>query len=158
MTPTYLDTSSKEKLFIDAADPEMRRLLVDAQIRNGLPLQIRAMRESRGWTQKALAEKLGTTQNTISRLENPKDSKPSITTLKRIAEAFDVALLVKFTPFSEWVDSIGRMSRKSVAVPGYDEEIDEQSRFSLKRIRRQHEQRTKQSRATKAVSTRRGAR
>jgi transcriptional regulator with XRE-family HTH domain len=114
--------SSKDKLGKDVADPEQRHLLVAAQIRNGLPVQIRATREDRRWTQAALAEKLGTTQNTISRLENPKTSKPTITTLKRIAEAFDVALLVKFAPFSEFVDSLGGMSWKSVAVPNYEAE------------------------------------
>lgn len=122
MKTTLPNTSSKAKLSRDVADPEQRHLLVSAQIRTGLPLQIRAMREDRGWTQTTLAEKLGTTQNTVSRLENPKTSKPTITTLKRIAEAFDVALIVKFAPFSELVDSIGGMSPKSVAVPSYEAE------------------------------------
>ena len=120
--------SSKEKIARDVADPEQRTLIVDAQIRTGLPLQLRAMREDRGWTQSTLAEKLGTTQNTVSRLENPKTSKPTITTLKRIARTFDVALVVKFAPFSEFIDTVGGMSRKSVAVPSYDQEAaaDEQ--------------------------------
>jgi transcriptional regulator with XRE-family HTH domain len=83
------------------------------------------MREDRTWTQAKLAEKLGTTQNTVSRLENPKTSKPTITTLKRIAEAFDVALIVKFAPFSEFVDTISGMSCKSVAVPDYNAEVQE---------------------------------
>ncbi len=107
MKAIFPNMSSKEKVRKDVADPESRHLFVAAQIRNGLPLQLRAMREDRGWTQAALAEKLGTTQNTVSRLENPKTSKPTITTLKRIAEAFDVALVVKFTPFSEFIDSVG---------------------------------------------------
>lgn len=114
--------ASKDKIARDVADQEQRHLIVEAQIRNGIPLQIRAMREDRGWTQTALAEKLGTTQNTVSRLENPKTSKPAITTLERIAEAFDVALLVRFAPFSEFVDSVASMSRKSVAVPSYEKE------------------------------------
>src|SRR5580704_9075423 len=110
MKPTLPNTSSKEKIARDIADPEQRHLIVEAQIRNGIPLQIRAMREDRGWTQAKLAEKLGTTQNTVSRIENPKTSKPSITTLQRIAEAFDVALIVKFAPFSEFIDSTAGMS------------------------------------------------
>ncbi len=116
------NTSSRDKIARDIADPEQRHLIIDAQIRNGIPLQIRAMREARGWTQATLAEKLGTTQNTVSRIENPKTSKPTITTLQRIAEAFDVALFVKFAPFSEFVDATSGMSPKSVAVPGYEEE------------------------------------
>jgi transcriptional regulator with XRE-family HTH domain len=122
MKPTLPNTSSKEKIARDIADPEQRHLIVEAQIRNGIPLQIRAMREDRGWTQAKLAEKLGTTQNTVSRIENPKTSKPSITTLQRIAEAFDVALIVKFAPFSEFIDSTAGMSPKSVAVPSYKDD------------------------------------
>jgi len=98
---------------------------VDAQIRQQLPLQMRAMRESRGWTQSALAEKLGTTQNAVSRLENPKSAPPTIPTLKRIAQTFGVALIVKFASFSGFVESVAGMSRNSVAVPSYDSELKE---------------------------------
>jgi transcriptional regulator with XRE-family HTH domain len=125
MSAIYANTSSREKISRDIADPELRHLLVEAEIRQGIPLQIRAMREDRGWTQTELAERLDTTQNTISRLESPRTSKPTITTLKRLANAFDVALFVKFAPFSEFVDAVCGMSPKSVAVPSYDAEIPE---------------------------------
>jgi transcriptional regulator with XRE-family HTH domain len=97
-----MNLPAREKIAKDIADPEQRRYLVEAQIRQGVPLQLRAMREHRGWTQATLAEKLGTTQNAVSRLENPRTGKPSITTLERIAEVFDVALVVKFASFSDF--------------------------------------------------------
>jgi len=133
MTTMYANTPSKEKIARDLADSEQRHLFIEAQIRNGLPLQIRAMREDRGWTQMQVAEKLGTTQNTVSRLENPATGRPTITTLKRIAEVFDVGLLVKFVPFSEYIDSTGGMSTKSVAAPSYDTEIAEQKQKEAER-------------------------
>lgn len=120
--------TSRLKLEQDVSDPETRHLLVDAQIRQGLPLQLRAMREAREWTQAKLAEKLGTTQNAISRLENPKSRPATIPTLKRIAETFDVALIVKFAPFSDFVDSVSSMSEKSVSVPAYNSEAEERER------------------------------
>jgi transcriptional regulator with XRE-family HTH domain len=83
------------------------------------------MREHRGWTQATLAEKLGTTQNAVSRLENPRTGKPSITTLERIAAIFDVALVVRFAPFSEFSDSLATLSDKSVCVPSYGDEAKE---------------------------------
>jgi hypothetical protein len=43
------------------------------------------------------------TQNAVSRLENPFYGKATITTLKRIAAVFDVALVVRFVPFSRLV-------------------------------------------------------
>jgi transcriptional regulator with XRE-family HTH domain len=92
------------------------------------------MRESRGWTQTVLAEKLGTTQNAISRLENPRSSPATIPTLKRIAETFDVALIVKFAPFSEFVGSISSMTEHSVSVPAYDSETEERERAAQKQV------------------------
>jgi hypothetical protein len=41
---------------------------------------------------------------------------------------FDVGLLVKFVPFSEYIDSIGGMSSKSIAAPSYDAEVAEEKR------------------------------
>ena len=119
------NTASRQKIAKDVADPEQRHYLVEAQIRHGIPLQLRAMREGQGWTQATLAEKLGTTQNAISRLENPRTGKPTITTLERIAQAFDVALIVKFAPFSELIDSLSELSEKSVSVPSYEYEEKE---------------------------------
>jgi transcriptional regulator with XRE-family HTH domain len=80
------------------------------------------MREKRGWTQEAMAGKLGTTQNTISRLENPRTGKPTIKTLLRIARAFDVGLLVRFVPFGFYRDVIEAMDATHIEVPSYDEE------------------------------------
>ncbi len=104
-------------------DPETREHTVDSQIRIGLPFQLRAMREKRGWTQETVAEKLGTTQNTISRLENPKTGKPTIKTLLRIARVFDVGLLVRFVPFGFYGDVIDAMDATHVEVPSYEEEL-----------------------------------
>jgi len=43
-------------------------------------------------------------QNAISRLESSNYGKPTITTLKRVAAALDVGLIVRFVPFSEMID------------------------------------------------------
>jgi len=87
------------------------------------------MRDGQGWRQQELAEKVGTNQNAISRLENPFYGKPTITTLKRIAAAFDVALVVRFVPFSQliaWVSGTpfvdSGLSSKSLAVPNFSDE------------------------------------
>ncbi len=133
MVDTRRNTCSKENLAAQIADPEQRYLLVESHIRNLLPLQIRAMREDRGWTQTTLAEKIGTTQNAVSRLESPKSNKPTIPTLERLAEAFGVALLVKFVPFSDFVDSVGSMSTKSVVVPSYDKEQEQREKEESER-------------------------
>jgi transcriptional regulator with XRE-family HTH domain len=62
------------------------------------------LRDREGWSQQELAEKIGSTQNAIYRAENPNYGKQTLSTLKKIAAAFDVALVVRFIPFSELVD------------------------------------------------------
>jgi hypothetical protein len=50
-------------------------------------------------------------QNAISRLERPDYGKATLTTLRRLAAAMDVALIVRFVPFSELVDWISGTPR-----------------------------------------------
>jgi len=76
-----------------------------------------------------MKEKVGMNQNAISRLENPYYGKATITTLKRIAAAFDVGLVVEFVPFSKLVKKISGtpyvergLSPESLDVPSFDEE------------------------------------
>ncbi len=62
--------------------------------------QLLAMRKKRGLTQKELAEKVGTTQAVISRLENV-SVKPSLDTIVRIAEALDAVVEVQLKPLED---------------------------------------------------------
>jgi transcriptional regulator with XRE-family HTH domain len=111
-----------KSLIREFADPEVRHHYVKSQIRTGLPLQLRAMRQIRGWNQTVLAKKTGTTQNAISRLENPKTCKPTIKTLLKMAKACNVALVVTFMPFSEYAKHLASASEISVAVPSFDDD------------------------------------
>jgi len=80
---------------------EYRDAFIGSQISIGLPFQIRALREQRGWKQSQLAEKTGMLQPRISAMESPGGAKFTLETLRRLASAFDVALMVKFVPFSD---------------------------------------------------------
>lgn len=83
---------------------DVRRKFIESQIPNEIAFQLRAMRHERGWSQPTFARELGTTQNQVYRLENPAKSKPTISTLKKVAALFDVALVVRFVPFGELID------------------------------------------------------
>jgi len=68
-------------------------------------------------------------QNAISRLESVDYGKPTITTLKRLAAALDVSLIVRFAPFSEvvdWVSGTPRinegLTNDSLTVPIFTKE------------------------------------
>jgi transcriptional regulator with XRE-family HTH domain len=55
-------------------------------------------REKSGLTQEELANKIGTKQPALSRLERGGFRRANIETLKKIAEALDHKLVVKFEP------------------------------------------------------------
>lgn len=81
---------------------EVRSKFVESTLNKCLALQIRAMRDQEGWSQQELAQYVGMNQNAISRLENPRYGKATLTTLKRLARVFDVAILIQFVPFSRF--------------------------------------------------------
>jgi transcriptional regulator with XRE-family HTH domain len=104
--------------------------MVAANLSEGIAFQIRATRDAQGITQAALAEATGMSQNNISRLENPEYGKHTVSSLKRIADALDVALVVRLVPFSQYIDWLsGRpyldrgISVTALAVPEYAKDL-----------------------------------
>jgi transcriptional regulator with XRE-family HTH domain len=85
--------------------------------------QIRAMREKEGWSQEDLAQKVGMGQARISLLENPNYQNLSLQTLKRIANVFDVALVVRFEPFSRLFTILDNETSTTLAVRSFTEEF-----------------------------------
>lgn len=63
-----------------------------------IAMEIYAMREKAGLTQKQLAAKVGTKQSVISRLEDADYRGHSLEMLRRIAEALDYRLEIRFLP------------------------------------------------------------
>jgi transcriptional regulator with XRE-family HTH domain len=110
--------------------PEVRAKFVESHINKGLAYQMRAMREARGWSQEELARRVDMPQTAISRLESPNYGKPTTTTLKRMAKIYDVALVVRFVPFSKLMDWVSGtsfidegLSSDAMAVPSFGEEL-----------------------------------
>jgi transcriptional regulator with XRE-family HTH domain len=73
-----------------------------------LARQVRELRESVGISQRELADRMGTTQSVVARLEAG-GSKPSLSTLERVAEAVGKQVEVRFRdrdmrPDRRWVD------------------------------------------------------
>ena len=109
------------KVFEKLKDPDYRKAFVAAQINVAIPFQIRALLRSRpGWTQATIAEKTGMRQPSISGLLTPGKTRPNIETLRRIAEAFDCGLMVRFAPFSELAKWSENFDPESFNVPSFD--------------------------------------
>lgn len=106
-------------------DEEYRVEFVSENIGTGLAFQIRHLRDSRGWTQDELAQRIDKAQQeTISQWEDPNYGSYSVRTLKKLAAAFDVALSVRFVPFSELAAWVLQLTPQRLAPPDFDNEFN----------------------------------
>jgi len=122
---------SKATLLEKLTDKEYRDALISEEIDMGLPMQLRAMREARGWKQSYVAEKTGTKQPRFSLMEKPGYGNFSLNTLKKIASIFDVGLIVSFVPYSEMIDFVEGMGPKRMMMPSFaDEYLAMERRYS----------------------------
>lgn len=76
-------------------DPEFRKALKETELEFQITKAVIEARINQGLSQKDLAEKMHTKQSVISRVENAKTT-PSLSFLKRLAEALSFSLQVKF--------------------------------------------------------------
>lgn len=115
--------SDKERQLLNSLDTkEYREALAIEHVNTTLAIQTRMMRENHQWKQSDLAARLGKHQETVSQWESPDYGRHSMTTLKALAAAFDVALLVKFIPFSELVQDMVNLSETRLSPPSFGEE------------------------------------
>ncbi len=107
-------------LWSDLKEKDARDEYVSSRIDVDLSHQIFSLRTARDWTQGELALRCGygNSQGRISKLENSCEGV-SVATLKRIASALDVAVSIKFVPFSQIVaeEIEERLDR---TVPSFD--------------------------------------
>lgn len=105
----------------------VRTRFVESHLDKKLAFQIRSLRGDS--SQEEMEKRTGIKQQGISRLENPYYGKATLTTLKKIAAANDVGLLVEFVPYSELINRVSgtpyveRGYRpQTMNVPSFEEE------------------------------------
>ena len=81
-----------------AKDPKLQELYEEEKINLQAALAIRRAREAAGLTQGQLAEKIGTTQSVISRLEDADYEGHTLKMLERIAEVLDQRVVIHLEP------------------------------------------------------------
>jgi len=111
--------SVREGLAEKFKNKEYRDAFVAEQIFSRLPLKIRSIREEQELTQRQLGELADMAQTWVSKLEDPNYGKLTISTLLKLAAAFDVGLHVDFVPFSKVLDGAMRLRSVSFAVPKF---------------------------------------
>jgi transcriptional regulator with XRE-family HTH domain len=119
-----VNTNLQRQLREKFSDKEYRDAYVAEYIYSRIPLKIRALREERNMSQAELGEKAGIAQPWVSKLEDPNYGRLTISTLLRVASAFDVGLFVDFVPFSEIVNRSSNLTSESFEVPSFTVEND----------------------------------
>jgi transcriptional regulator with XRE-family HTH domain len=97
-----------------------RDAFVESHLSTNIAAQIYSMRAARKWTQEELAAVARMAQARISVMEDPSYRRFTLSTLKRLASAFDVALVVRFVPFSQLLEWSTSLTPERLAVPSYD--------------------------------------
>lgn len=100
MTPTR--DALREEFRDLAARHDYAQILGDSSI----ALQIKSLRLQRGLSQEDLAALAEMKQSRISAMEQASYSSWSIRILRRIAKAFDLALVVRFESFGRFLDEV----------------------------------------------------
>lgn len=103
----FLKKASKRKEFKEAYE--------DLGEEYRLTREMLAARAKFGLTQEAVAELMGTTKSAVSRLEAAGKHAPSLTTLKKYAQAVGCRLEIKLVPDSRLSKSTTRAAKKQAA-------------------------------------------
>lgn len=120
-----MTTLTKKKLLDQLKDKETREVFAAEHVTTGIPFQIHALREKWGMTQAELARKAGMAQERISVLEDPNyEFIPKIGTLLKLADVFDVPLIVRFGSWGEIFEWETGLSPEALAPPTFDEEVE----------------------------------
>jgi len=94
MKKTNFDLFLEEQL----RDPDFAERFKRAGEAWDVAMQIAALRDRAGLSQKALARRLGTSQQQVSRLESPAYEGHSLSMLRRVARALNAEVKVIFEP------------------------------------------------------------
>ena len=102
-------------------DEEYRYAYAEEFLNTSIAAQIRVLREQRNnMTQQELADKLGTKQAGISRLENVNYSAWKTETLRKIARALGVRLRISFETFGTLLDEAERFRKETLQRPDFE--------------------------------------
>jgi transcriptional regulator with XRE-family HTH domain len=92
-----------QKMFLKLRNKNYRLAFMSARVAAAVGGQISSLRKKKEWTQDQLAQHAGMKRSRISLLESADYEGFSFTTLKRIAAAFDVAVIIQFVSFRDFV-------------------------------------------------------
>lgn len=112
----------RKDLAEELKDPEARRDYADEFLSSYIALQIKTLRQQRGWSQAELARRSGMKQSRISAMEQADYSSWNLRTLQRLAAAFDLAFTAGFESFGRMLEDMTSISRSALERPSFAED------------------------------------
>lgn len=107
-------------------NPEYRDGYLETKVYGGIAYQIQGLREKFDLTQREFGQKVGLKQNAVSRLESIEYGKATVRTLLRIARRCNVALVIQFVPYPEFLERTSDMSDARLQPLTIYESVQEQ--------------------------------
>jgi len=124
---------------------EARDAFVAARVATAIGLRIFNMRKKRNWSQEDFASEAGMKQARISVLEQADYENFSFSTLRRIAAAFGVAVIIDFVSFPDFLKWSDGFTSSSIVPESYADSLlrpaqagDAESHPSRRESGRQH--------------------
>lgn len=114
--------SIKERLLKRFHTKAYRRAYVDDLTDAFIATQIQVLREQREMSQEQLATAAGLGQSQVSKLEDVDNSSWTGRTLKKIAKAFDLRVVVRFESFGTAIPEIELMERRALERPSFSDD------------------------------------
>ena len=112
--------SLTKRLFEKLQRRSYRAAYVAEHVRTGIAFQVRTLLQQRGWRQKQLAKEMGKPASVISRLVDPDYGKQNVQTLLEVAAALDVALLIQYVSFSEFLHRTRDVSPSALRADSFN--------------------------------------
>ena len=103
-------------------DRDYRAAYAENALDTYIATQLRVLREQRELTQGKLADLANMKQSRISTMEDVNYAGWSISTLKRLARAFDLSLMVKFESFGGLLREMDAFNRQALERPSFEDD------------------------------------
>lgn len=110
-------------LLQELADPNFAHAMLEADGDARLAAQVRTLRKQRGWSQDDLAAAAGMSADEITNIERAQITLLQLTTLRKLARAFDVHISLKFESVVDGAVEVVRYTELDLQVPPRDAEL-----------------------------------
>lgn len=112
-----------ERLASEFSDKEYAHAYMESHAISRLAAQVHAIRKQRGWSQQKLADLSGVAQERISKIESGDFTSLTMSSLNKLARAFDVDLRVAFEAFSAGILDVVNLRRETLEVPRRESDL-----------------------------------